>query len=69
MKRAVSSGVGALDVADGAVHWRVWAPHATCVELVHSQIHFVAYDFCRGSQMGGFFWLSRGTEEIILTKH
>ena len=34
MKRAVSSGVGALDVADGAVHWRVWAPHAARVELV-----------------------------------
>ncbi len=34
MNRAVSSGVGALDVADGAVHWRVWAPHAASVELV-----------------------------------
>ena len=34
MNRAVSSGVGALDVADGAVHWRVWAPHAARVELV-----------------------------------
>ena len=26
--------MGALDVADGAVHWRVWALHAARVELV-----------------------------------
>ena len=37
--------------------------------LVHSQVHFVAYDFCRSSQILGLFWLSMGTEEIILTKH
>jgi maltooligosyltrehalose trehalohydrolase len=34
MNQAVSSSVGALSVADGAVHWRVWAPHAASVELV-----------------------------------
>jgi maltooligosyltrehalose trehalohydrolase len=34
MNQAVSSGVGALGVADGAVRWRVWAPHAASVELV-----------------------------------
>ena len=37
--------------------------------LVHSHVHFVAYDFCRNSQILGLFWLSMGTEEIILTKH
>jgi 1,4-alpha-glucan branching enzyme len=34
MNRAVSSGVGALGVVDGAVHWRVWVPHAASVELL-----------------------------------
>jgi hypothetical protein len=38
-------------------------------DLVHSQVHFVAYDFCSRSQICGLFWLSIGTEEIILTKH
>lgn len=34
MNRAVSFGVGALGVADGAVHWRVWAPRTVSIELV-----------------------------------
>jgi uncharacterized protein YbjT (DUF2867 family) len=63
--RGKTSPVAAADVA--RVVAAVLAdpgPH-----LVHSQVHFVAYDFCRRSQIQGLFWVSAGTEEIILTKH
>jgi TnpA family transposase len=38
-------------------------------ELVHSHIHFVSCNFCHKLQARWLFWLSAGTEEIILTKH
>jgi len=37
--------------------------------LVHSHIHFVSCNFCHKLQARWLFWLSAGTEEIILTKH
>jgi hypothetical protein len=37
--------------------------------LVHSQVHFVAYYFLPQLPNLRAFWLSLGTEEIILTKH
>ncbi len=37
--------------------------------LVHSQVHFVAYYFLPQIPNLRAFWLSLGTEEIILTKH
>jgi hypothetical protein len=39
------------------------------VALVHSQVHFVAYYFLPQLPNLRAFWLSLGTEEIILTKH
>jgi hypothetical protein len=38
-------------------------------ELVHSHIHFVSCNFCHKLQARWLFWLSAGTEEVILTKH
>ena len=47
-------------------------PHCANVvwpDLVHSQVHFVAYYFLPQIPNLRAFWLSLGTEEIILTKH
>ena len=46
-----------------------WARAQAPRYLVHSHIHFVSCNFCHKLQARWLFWLSAGTEEIILTKH